>query len=198
MMFGAETFHAAMAEIVVGTMVLATVCAVGCALIRYIPVSEDRGESLMITMDKASIAGASMALFFMPIAILSGNLAADSVVGNALLYNKFVYSGLALGFWAAFVVGRIRMGPGIWEVRNLALLQSGTAVTAFLMTTMASSIGGKLVRGESLFDVLPIWFPSDSAVVLPIWASAALLVIGLTALFVVFKVGPRAERISLD
>lgn len=90
------------------------------------------------------------------------------------------------------------MGPGIWEVRTLALLQSGTAVTAFLMTTMASSIGGKLVRGESLFDVLPIWFPSDSAVVLPIWASAALLVIGLTALFVVFKVGPRAERISLD
>ena len=139
-----------------------------------------------------------MALFFMPIAILSGNLAADSVVGNALLYNKFVYSGLALGFWAAFVVGRIRMGPGIWEVRNLSLLQSVTAVIAFLMTTMASSIGGKLVRGESLFDVLPIWFPSDSAVVLPIWASAALLVIGLAALLVVFKVGPRAERISLD
>ena len=198
MMFGAETFHVAMAEIVVGTMVLATVCAVGCASIRYIPVSEDRRESLMITMDKASIAGASMALFFMPVAILSGNLAADSVVGNALLYNKFVYSGLALGFWAAFVVGRIRMGPGIWEVRNLSLLQSVTAVIAFLMTTMASSIGGKLVRGESLFDVLPIWFPSDSAVVLPIWASAALLVIGLAALLVVFKVGPRAERISLD
>jgi len=187
-----------MAEIVVGTMVLATVCAVGCASIRYIPVSEDRRESLMVTMDKASIAGATMALIFMPIAIMSGNFAAENTVGNALLYNKFVYSGLALGFWAAFVVGRIRMGPGIWEVRPLGLLQSATAVTAFLMTTMASSIGGKLVRGESLFDVMPIWFPSDSAVVLPLWASAALLVVGLASLVVVFKVGPRTERISQD
>ncbi len=197
-MFGADTFHTAMAEIVVGTMVLATVCAVGCASIRYIPVSEDRRESLMVTMDKASIAGATMALIFMPIAIMSGNFAAENTVGNALLYNKFVYSGLALGFWAAFVVGRIRMGPGIWEVRPLGLLQSATAVTAFLMTTMASSIGGKLVRGESLFDVMPIWFPSDSAVVLPLWASAALLVVGLASLVVVFKVGPRTERISQD
>jgi len=196
--FGADTFHTAMAEIVVGTMVLATVCAVGCASIRYIPVSEDRRESLMVTMDKASIAGATMALIFMPIAIMSGNFAAENTVGNALLYNKFVYSGLALGFWAAFVVGRIRMGPGIWEVRPLGLLQSATAVTAFLMTTMASSIGGKLVRGESLFDVMPIWFPSDSAVVLPLWASAALLVVGLASLVVVFKVGPRTERISQD
>ncbi|MDC0212705.1 hypothetical protein OAK49_02875 [Euryarchaeota archaeon] len=197
-MFGADTFHTAMAEIVVGTMVLATVCAVGCASIRYIPVPADKRESLMVTMDKASMAGASMALLFMPIAIMSGNFAAENTVGNDLLYNKFVYSGLALGFWAAFVVGRVRMGPGLWEVRPLAILQSSTAVMAFLMTTMASSIGGKLVRGESLFDVLPIWFPSDSAVVLPIWASAALLVVGMAALFVVFRMSPRTERIQLE
>ena len=135
---------------------------------------------------------------FMPIAIMSGNLAADNTVGNALLYNKFVYSGLALGFWAAFVVGRVRMGPGIWEVRPLGILQSSTAVMAFLMTTMASSIGGKLVRGESMFDVLPIWFPSDSAVVLPIWASAILMVVGTAALFVVFRLAPGTERIQLE
>ena len=30
-MFGAATFHAAMAEIVVGSMVLASLCALGCA-----------------------------------------------------------------------------------------------------------------------------------------------------------------------
>ena len=129
---------------------------------------------------------------------MSGNFAAENTVGNALLYNKFVYSGLALGFWAAFVVGRIRMGPGLWEVRPLAILQSSTAVMAFLMTTMASSIGGKLVRGESMFDILPIWFPSESAVVLPIWASAVLMVVGMAALFVVFRMAPSTERITLD
>ena len=90
------------------------------------------------------------------------------------------------------------MGPGLWEVRPLAMLQSSTAVMAFLMTTMASSIGGKLVRGESMFDILPIWFPSESAVVLPIWASAVLMVVGLAALFVVFRMAPSTERITLD
>ena len=197
-MFGADTFHTAMAEIVVGTMVLATVCAVGCASIRYIPLPADKRESLMVTMYRDSMAGASIALIFMPISIMSVNLAADNTVGNALLYNKFVYSGLALGFWAAFVVGRVRMGPGIWEVWPLGILQSSTEVMAFLMTTMASSIGGKLVRGESMFDVLPIWFPSDSAVVLPIWASAILMVVGTAALFVVFRLAPGTERIQLE
>jgi|TARA_B100001765_G_scaffold60910_1_gene36537 hypothetical protein len=69
---------------------------------------------------------------------------------------------------------------------------------AFLMTTMASSIGGKLVRDESLFDLLPIWLPSDSATVLNPMISAVLMLIGIAALVVVFRLGPKAERISLD
>ena len=69
---------------------------------------------------------------------------------------------------------------------------------AFLMTTMASSIGGKLVRNESLFDLLPIWLPSDSATVLNPMISAVLMLIGIAALVVVFRLGPKTERISLD
>ena len=79
------------------------------------PSSEINNESLMVTMDRASLAGSVLALIFLPIAILSGNVAADGQVESALLYNKFVYSGLALGFWSAFVIGRIGMGPGLWE-----------------------------------------------------------------------------------
>ena len=117
---------------------------------------------------------------------------------NALLYNKFVYSGLALGFWASYVIGRVRFGPDVWQVRPLSGLQGVTAVMAFLMTTMASSIGGKLVRNESLFDLLPIWLPSDSATVLNPMISAVLMLIGIAALVVVFRLGPKTERISLD
>ena len=174
-MVGAATFHTAMAEIVVGSMVLATLCAIGCSISRIIPTSEINNESLMVTMDRASLAGSVLALIFLPIAILSGNIAADGQAESALLYNKFVYSGLALGFWSAFVIGRIRMGPGLWEERPLAFLQSATAGVAFLMTSMASSIGGKLVRGESLFDLLPFWLPSETASILPLWASFSLL-----------------------
>ncbi len=200
-MFGAATFHAAMAEVVVGSMVLATICAVGCAIATIFPnIAGGRlsSERVMVTMDKASIAGALLGLVFMPIAALSGSFAADNVVNNALLYNKFVYTGLAFGFWASFVVGRVRLGPGIWQHKSLSALQGATAAMAMLMTTMASSIGGKLVRGESLFDIMPVWLPSDSATVLSPILSAALLVVGIAALVVVLRLGPKAERISLD
>jgi hypothetical protein len=200
-MFGAATFHAAIAEVVVGSMVLATLCAVGCAIATIFPnIAGGRlsSERVMVTMDKASIAGALLGLVFMPIAALSGSFAADNVVNNALLYNKFVYTGLAFGFWASFVIGRVRLGPGVWQHRSLSALQGATAAMAMLMTTMASSIGGKLVRGESLFDIMPIWLPSDSTTVLNPILSAVLLLVGIAALVVVFKLGPRAERISLD
>ena len=200
-MFGAATFHAAMAEVVVGSMMLATLCAMGCAIATVFPnIAGGRlsSERVMVTMDKASIAGALLGLVFMPIAALSGSFAADNVVNNALLYNKFVYTGLAFGFWASFVIGRVRLGPGIWQHRSLSLLQGATAAIAMLMTTMASSIGGKLVRGESLFDIMPVWLPSDSATVLNPILSAILLLMGIVALVVVFRLGPRAERISLD
>ena len=200
-MFGAATFHAAMAEVVVGSMMLATLCAVGCAIATIFPnIAGGRlsSERVMVTMDKASIAGALLGLVFMPIAALSGSFAADNVVNNALLYNKFVYTGLAFGFWASFVIGRVRLGPGVWQHRSLSALQGATAAMAMLMTTMASSIGGKLVRGESLFDIMPIWLPSDSATVLNPILSAVLLLVGIAALVVVFRFGPRAERILLD
>ena len=200
-MLGAATFHAAMAEVVVGSMVLATLCAVGCAIAAIFPnIAGGRlsSERIMVTMDKASIAGALLGLVFMPIAALSGSFAADNVVNNALLYNKFVYTGLAFGFWASFVIGRVRLGPGVWQHRSLSVLQGATAAMAMLMTTMASSIGGKLVRGESIFDIMPVWLPSDSATVLNPILSAVLLLVGIAALVVVFRLGPRAERISLD
>ncbi len=200
-MLGAATFHAAMAEVVVGSMVLATLCAVGCAIAAIFPnIAGGRlsSERIMVTMDKASIAGALLGLVFMPIAALSGSFAADNVVNNALLYNKFVYTGLAFGFWASFIIGRVRLGPGVWQHRSLSALQGATAVMALLMTTMASSIGGKLVRGESLFDIMPVWLPSDSATVLNPILSAVLLLVGIAALVVMFRLGPKAERISLD
>ena len=200
-MFGAATFHAAMAEVVVGSMVLATLCAVGCAIAAIFPnIAGGRlsSERVMVTMDKASIAGALLGLVFMPIAALSGSFAANNVVNNALLYNKFVYTGLAFGFWASFVIGRVRLGPGVWQHRSLSALQGATAAMAMLMTTMASSIGGKLVRGESIFDIMPVWLPSDSATVLNPILSAVLLLVGIAALVVVFRFGPETERISPD
>ena len=196
-MVSSATLHTAMAEIVVGSMVLATICAVGCLASRMLAPSGINNESLFITMDRASLAGSFLALLFLPIAIMTGNLASEGHAESALLYNKFVYSGLALGLWSSFVIGRYRMGPGLWNFRQLAILQSATAVLAFLMTSMASSIGGQLVRGESLFDILPFWLPSDSAAILPLWASSTLLLLGIISTIVVFRLTlPRINNVD--
>ena len=183
-MVSSATLHTSMAEVVVGSMVLATICAVGCLASRALAPSKINNESLFITMDRASLAGSFLALVFLPIAIMTGNLAAESHSSSALLYNKFVYSGLALGFWAAFVIGRIRLGEALWEARQLAILQSATACMAFLMTTISASIGGKLSRGE---DLLPFSLPLDSASILPLWASSTLLLLGIISTTVVFR-----------
>ena len=186
-MVSSATLHTSMAEVVVGSMVLATICAVGCLASRALAPSKINNESLFITMDRASLAGSFLALVFLPIAIMTGNLAAESHSSSALLYNKFVYSGLALGFWAAFVIGRIRLGEALLEARQLAILQSATACMAFLMTTISASIGGKLSRGESLLDLLPFSLPLDSASILPLWASSTLLLLGIISTTVVFR-----------
>ena len=57
-MFGAATFHAAMAEIVVGSMVLASLCALGCASGSIFPNllgGRLSSERMMLTMDKLSL-----------------------------------------------------------------------------------------------------------------------------------------------
>ena len=36
-MFGPATFHAALAEVVVGSMMLASLCAIGCATATFLP-----------------------------------------------------------------------------------------------------------------------------------------------------------------
>ena len=74
-MVSSATLHTSMAEVVVGSMVLATICAVGCLASRALAPSKINNESLFITMDRASLAGSFLALVFLPIAIMTGNLA---------------------------------------------------------------------------------------------------------------------------
>ena len=199
-MFGAATFHAAMAEIVVGCMVLASLCAIGCATGSIMPnflggrLSSDR---MMLTMDKASIAGACLGLLFIPIAALSGSFAADNTVNNALLYNKFVYTGLAAGFWAAFVIGRIRLGPGLWEHRSLSSAGCN-CWNGYPHDHYGIFNWWKVGSRESLFDIMPIWLPSDTATVLNPIVSIVLMLIGTGSLFAVLRLGPQPERIETD
>ena len=198
-MVGAATFHAMFVEIVIGSLTLSVICAICCIQFAFpSPITNFRlSEKVMMAMDKAALAGAILGLVTMPLAILSGTLAAPGdAAGSALLYNKFVYSGLALGFWGAYVAGRVRLGPGLWNDKRLNLLQVGTAAIAFSMTTAAASIGGKLVRDESVYDILPLWLPTESTTVLHPALSALLLLIGIASIVVAFRFAPPIERLD--
>ena len=198
-MVGAATFHAMFVEIVIGSLTLSVICAICCIQLAFpSPITNFRlSEKVMMAMDKAALAGAILGLVTMPLAILSGTLAAPGdAAGSALLYNKFVYSGLALGFWGAYVTGRVRLGPGLWKDKRLNLLQVGTAAVAFSMTTATASIGGKLVRDESVYDILPLWFPTESTTVLHPAISALLLLIGIASIVVAFRFAPPIERLD--
>jgi hypothetical protein len=110
-----------------------------------------------------------------------------------LLYNKFVYSGLALGFWVSYVIGRVRLGPNLWKNKKLNILQVSTAILAFFMTITIASIGGKLVRNESLLDLIPFWFPINSTIVIHPLLSIVIILIGICSIITVSKFGEIIE-----
>ena len=64
------------------------------------------------------------------------------------------------------------------------------------MTTTAASIGGKLVRDESVFDILPLWLPTDTATVLHPVISGLLLIVGIASIAVAFRFAPKVRRLD--
>ena len=55
-----------------------------------------------------------------------------------------------------------------------------------------------MTLGESTMDVLPFWPKFDDSVVVNEWLSVVLLLLGIVAMVVAFRLGPKIERISAD
>jgi hypothetical protein len=143
---------------------------------------------MLITMDRAGLMGALLGSIMMPFAIFTGTLSVSgNPVGSELLYNKFLYSGLAFGFWASYLIGRIRMGSEIWKSKKTNLLQVITSILAFTMTITVASIGGKIVRNESILDLMPFWFPLNTTIIMSPLISTLLLIIGVSSIFIMYK-----------
>jgi len=196
-MVGLATFHAAIVEITIGSLTLSVLCTIMCLQYSFkFPISRLRfSERNLLTMDRAALIGAILGTIMMPFAILTGTLAVPgNPAGSVLLYNKFVYSGLSLGLWASYVIGRIRLGPGLWKSKKLNLLQVITSIAAFSMTITVASIGGKLVRNESILDLFPIWFPTSNTTVFHPILSSIILLIGLSSIILVSKIGKTVEH----
>ena len=195
-MVGAATFHAAMVEITIGSLTLSVICTIMCLQYAFkSPIDRfNISENKLLTMDRAALIGAILGTIMMPFSIMTGTLSvAGDPAGSILLYNKFVYSGLALGFWVSYVIGRVRLGPNLWKNKKLNILQVSTAILAFFMTITIASIGGKLVRNESLLDLIPFWFPINSTIVIHPLFSIVIILIGLCSIITVSKFGELTE-----
>ena len=195
-MVGAATFHAAMVEITIGSLTLSVICTIMCLQYSFkSPIDRfNISENKLLTMDRAALIGAILGTIMMPFSIMTGTLSvAGDPTGSILLYNKFVYSGLALVFWVSYVIGRVRLGPNLWKNKKLNILQVSTAILAFFMTITIASIGGKLVRNESLLDLIPFWFPINSTIVIHPLLSIVIILIGICSIITVSKFGEIIE-----
>ena len=197
LMVSAATFHAAIVEITIGSLTLAVICNILCLQLAF-SIPYDRlklSENMLLTMDRAGFMGALLGSVMMPLAIFTGTLSVSgNPAGSELLYNKFLYSGLAFGFWTSYLIGRIRMGSEIWKSKKTNLLQVITSILAFTMTITVASIGGKIVRNESILDLMPFWLPINKTVTTEPIISALLLIIGISSIFIMYKIDYSIDR----
>ena len=84
---------------------------------------------------------------------------------------------IATGLAIAVIYARLKIGEQIWANKSSAITQSsaGLASSGFMLLT--ASAGGKFTRNESLVDLLNL--PYDTIFLMPIWATAIILLIGL-------------------
>ena len=192
-MVGAATFHTVATELVMGMFSLAAICITFRLFSSLAPEelwAELRKKLDSIT-DMTALVAASVGIVFVPMAIFTGTQAAPSDLGNPYLFNKFLLSGLAMGLWIGYIHGRIQIGAQMWNRRSIAILQGGLGLTAFGVTTLIATMGGKVARGESLMDLMPFGLPLDSSIVLQTGPAAFLFLLSLIALIVVIYVQPK-------
>ena len=188
----AITFHHLIVGIASGTGILMGICALLAWLGNFVSNLDDFQQSF----DKTSLLSSILCLICMPLAIFSGTYATSDPGGIAILYNKFVFSGLAIGFTASFIVGRVRFGENIWNDFKLSTLQMICASGAMFWIIITGSIGGKISIGESVMDIMPFWPDFTSTIVLPWWVSMVMLVFGIASIVVALKLGPTVKKIS--
>ena len=189
-----QTLHHLVVGLTTGIATLACLCAIAAWVSNYFVGAKNARAHL----DIASYIAAIAALPLLPIAVLSGTMAMSDPASDAMSYNKFLFAGLTTGFLASMVIGRWRFGPRIWNDSRLSLLQAISAIGALASITVLGSIGAKMTLGESTMDVLPFWPKFDDSVVVNEWLSLVLLLLGIVAMVVAFRLGPKTERISAD
>lgn len=172
-------FHHLVVGLVAGSGVIMGICAILVWLSSYI----SNLESSKTTLDRAAYVASIFTMVVIPLATISGNFSSTNS-GGAIFYNKFLFSGIALGFSASYFVGRVRFGPELWNHSSLANLQMISALFALTSIMILGSIGSKITLGESTLDIFPFWPDFMNSIVINQWFSLLLVIFGLISVVI--------------
>ncbi len=186
------TFHHLIVGLVTG---MGTLCSLS-GMLAYLSKFFVGGSRYRDYLDKVAYVSAIAVIPCLLLAVLSGTSASPNPGGDAMTYNKFLFSGLTLGFVVSMIIGRWRFGSSVWTDSKLGALQATCAAGMLAGITVLGSIGGKMTLGESTMDILPFWPEFDKSIVVGQWFGLALLILGIASMVISLKMGPKAERLA--
>lgn len=190
MMFS-TVFHHLIVGLATGIVTLSCASAIGAWISTYFV----GGSKARAYLDRTAYMAGVVAVPMLPLAVLSGTMAMSNPGGDALSYNKFLFTGLTTGFLISMLVGRWRFGPGIWVESRLSILQIICATGALVSITILGSIGAKMSLGESTLDIFPFYPSFEDSIVVNQWLAIVLFLLGLAATVISFMLGPKVERL---
>ena len=157
-MISAATFHVISTELTIGMFALSGVAFLLCAF-------EKGPESREAVAHWALLGG----LISTPFAIISGvNAVQGDGIDNPMLANKLLLSMASAGLAVGILLRRM-WGSEV-DIRHSSI---GMISVALMLTT--AGMGGEYSRGETLL----LFIPKDTVMLFPIWASIAILLIGI-------------------
>lgn len=158
-MISAATFHVISTELTIGMFALSGVAFLLCAF-------EKGPESRDAVAHWALLGG----LISTPFAIISGvNAVQGDGIDNPMLANKLLLSMTSAGLAVGILLRRM-WGSEV-DIRHSSI---GMISVALMLTT--AGMGGEYSRGETLL----LFIPKDTVMLFPMWASIAILLIGLS------------------
>jgi len=174
-MISSATFHVITTELVVGSFAMAGVCFLLKAIQSFNALTSEKTSQVCDIVGHFAI---GFGLIATPFAILSGiSSSPGSDITSPLLVNKIFLSMIATGLAIAVIYARLKIGDQIWANKSSSITQSSAGLAASGFMLLTASAGGKFTRNESLVDLLNL--PYDTIFLMPIWATAIILLIGL-------------------
>lgn len=182
--------HTIATELVVGTLVFASLCIFFHPVARWWKARAKDGGIITKwanftegVTDQAGYAAMAFGVFALLVAAFTGALSwpYEVLAANPIIHNKVFFSAVALVTWSWLLILRWRLGPTLWQDRRTVLAYEGLAVFGFINVAMTGAVGGHITgKGSALDAVLAgLNFNSDATFALPLVLSIVLAAAGV-------------------